>query len=139
MSGPATTRRATFDATIRRPPTASLTLLRSRTRGASTPKIPSAGRLERELTAEAATAKARARAHLQQTEERVKKTRSRRLELVAWVRNLARMIWAKHAELNAIGRARKAYRRAEVGLQVRQDWVRSPKGQAFVAAPAPRR
>lgn len=100
----------------------------------STPKIPSAGRVERELTAEAATAKARARAHLQQTEERVKKTRSRRLELVAWVRNPARMIWAKHAELNAIGRARKAYRRAEVGLQVRQDWVRSPKGQAFVAA-----
>ena len=64
----------------------------------------------------------------------MKKTRSRRLELVAWVRNLARMIWAKHAELNAIGRARKAYRRAEVGLQARQDWVRSPKGRAFVAA-----
>ena len=61
------------------------------------------------------------------------KVRSKRLQLVQWVRNPARMIWAKHAELNAIARARTEFRRAHFGLKVRQDWARSAKGQAFIA------
>jgi hypothetical protein len=75
-----------------------------------------------------------AKARLARTEERVKSVRSKRLQLVQWVRNPARMIWAKHAELNAIARARAEARRAELGLRVRQEWSRSPQGQAFIAA-----
>jgi hypothetical protein len=44
------------------------------------------------------------------------------------------MIWAKHAELNAIARARAELRRAEMGVRVRQEWTRSPQGHAFIAA-----
>jgi hypothetical protein len=44
------------------------------------------------------------------------------------------MIWAKHAELNAIGRARAEVRRAQADLVARKDWTRSPPGQASVAA-----
>ncbi len=78
-------------------------------------------------------ARALAKARLSRTEERVAKVRSKRLQLVQWVSNPARMIWAKHAELNAIARARAEFRRAHFGLQVRQDWARSAQGQAFIA------
>lgn len=98
------------------------------------PKIPSAPRIERELTGEAARARVLAKARLARTEGRVKAVRSKRLQLVQWVRNPARMIWAKHAELNAIARARAELRRAELGVRVRQEWTRSPQGQAFIAA-----
>ena len=59
--------------------------------------------------------------------------RQKRLALVQWIRNPARMIWAKHAELNAIGRARAAAKRAEIAVQVRAAWIASPAGQAYVA------
>ena len=100
----------------------------------SPPKIPSVKAVERELTADAAGARARAKLRFEATEERVRKTRSRRLELVRWVRNPARMIWAKHAELNALARARSEYRRADAEWRVRQAWVRSPAGQTYIAA-----
>jgi hypothetical protein len=98
------------------------------------PKIASELQIERELTGEAARARALAKARLARTEGRVKSVRSKRLQLVQWVRNPARMIWAKHAELNAIARARAELRRAELGVRVRQEWTRSPQGQAFIAA-----
>jgi hypothetical protein len=98
------------------------------------PKIPSAPQVERELTGEAARVRALAKARLARTEGRVKSVRSKRLQLVQWVRNPARMIWAKHAELNAIARARAEFRRADFGLKVRQDWARSAKGQAVIDA-----
>lgn len=98
------------------------------------PKVASALQIERELTADAAREKALAKARLARTEARVKTVRSRRLALVQWVKNPARMIWAKHAELNALARARAELRRADLGLRVRQDWARSPQGQAFIAA-----
>jgi hypothetical protein len=98
------------------------------------PKIATALQIERELTADAARDRALAKARLARTEDRVKTIRSKRLQLVQWVQNPARMIWAKHAELNAIARMRAELRRAELGLQVRQQWAHSPQGQAFVAA-----
>ncbi len=98
------------------------------------PKAPSPAQIEREFTAEAARARAIAKARFERTQERVAKIRSKRLQLVQWVRNPARMVWAKHAELNAIARARAEYRRADFGLKVRQNWVRSPKGRAFIDA-----
>ena len=100
----------------------------------SAPKAPSQAQIERELTREAARVQARAKARLARTETRVERVRSKRLRLVQWIRNPARMIWAKHAELNGIARARAELKRAEIGLQVRRDWTRSPDGQRFVAA-----
>ncbi len=98
------------------------------------PKIATARQIERELTADAARNVALAKARLARTEGRVKSVRTKRLQLVQWIRNPARMIWAKHAELNAIARSRAELRRAEAGLDVRRSWAQSPQGQAFVAA-----
>lgn len=98
------------------------------------PRPPSAKAIEREVVGEAASLRKRARARLQQTEAKAERVRSRAFELVRWVRNPARMIWAKHAELNAIARARRELRRADVGVTVRQAWLASPVGQAYVAA-----
>ncbi|MEW5688197.1 MAG: MobQ family relaxase [Pseudomonadota bacterium] len=98
------------------------------------PRPPSVKAIEREVVGEAASLRRRALVRLQQTEERAKKVRSRAFELVRWVRNPARMIWAKHAEMNAIARARRDLRRAELGVQVRQAWLVSPAGQSYVTA-----
>lgn len=95
---------------------------------------PSERQIERELTAKAAADLKQARARLEGTQRRVKAIRTKRLALVQWVRSPARMIWAKHAELNALARARADIRRCEAGLQVRRDWARSTAGQAYVAA-----
>ena len=75
----------------------------------------------------------RARSQLTRTEDRVRRTRRRRLELVAWIRNPARMIWAKHAELNALARARKAQREAELRVTLRRRWLASPAGRTWVS------
>ena len=98
------------------------------------PKVQTAAAIERELTADSAREIAVAKARLARVEDRVRAGRSKRLQLVQWIRNPARMIWAKHAELNAIGKARAELRRAQVGLEVRQTWVRGVDGQAFVSA-----
>ena len=98
------------------------------------PKIDSARGLERELLQPARADLAAAKLRLRQTEERVTKVRQRRLVLVQWIRNPARMIWAKHAELNAIAQARKAMKRAEIAVQVRAAWIASPAGQTYVAS-----
>ena len=98
------------------------------------PRVASERQVERELTAGAARERALAKARLERVEGRVAAVRSRRLQLVRWIRNPARMIWAAHAELNAIDRARADLRRAERGLELRQDWLRGTEGRAFVAA-----
>jgi hypothetical protein len=100
----------------------------------SGPRTPSAGQIERAFLAEDRAASARGRLRLQLTEQRVRRVRGRRLQLVAWIRNPARMIWAKHAELNALARARAEVRKAELRYALRQAWLRSAPGQALVAA-----
>ncbi len=97
------------------------------------PRTPDAETVERELLSEDRRALSRAQMSLARTGERVRRTRARRLELVAWVRNPARMIWAKHAEMNALDRARTEVRRAELRMQMRQDWLRSSAGRSLVA------
>ena len=97
------------------------------------PRSPTARQVERELAAAETGDRALARALLKRTEERVARSR-RRFQLVAWIRSPARMIWAKHAELNALDRARKAVREADVRVAQRQAWLRSPPGSAMVAA-----
>jgi len=98
------------------------------------PRVASERQVERELTSGAARERALAKARLERVEGRVAAVRSRRLQLVRWIQNPARMIWAAHAELNAIDRARADLRRAERGLAMRQDWLGGTEGRAFVAA-----
>ena len=98
------------------------------------PRPPSVRQVEAEFLAADMRARAAARSRLERTEERVTRTRNRRLDLVRWIRDPARMIWAKHAELNALAGARAAVRKAELSFEFRQVWVRSPAGQAMVAA-----
>jgi hypothetical protein len=98
------------------------------------PSVTSPQAVERQLLRDDQRARARAQAELQATEARVERVRRHRLQLVAWIRNPARMIWAKHAELNAIARARKAAREADLRFTFRQSWLRTPQGQAAVSA-----
>ena len=102
--------------------------------GLAKPHIASPRQVERELLNDDRVARARALARLRQTEARIARVRSRRLALVAWIRNPARMIWAKHAELNALARAQKQARAAELRYTFRQAWLRSPPGQGAIAA-----
>jgi hypothetical protein len=102
--------------------------------GLAKPAIPTSRQVERDLLDDDRVARSRALARLRHTEARIARVRSRRLALVAWIRNPARMIWAKHAELNALARARKAARTAELRYTFRQTWLRSPAGQGAVAA-----
>lgn len=100
----------------------------------SSPRVRSAAQTEREILAEDLAARAEAGRRLQRTEARVAGVRGKRLQLVAWIRNPARMIWAKHAELNALARARAEARRRELWVEFRQAWLRSEPGQAVIAA-----
>uniref|UniRef100_B0T9A7 MobA/MobL protein n=1 Tax=Caulobacter sp. (strain K31) TaxID=366602 RepID=B0T9A7_CAUSK len=98
------------------------------------PTVPTARQIAAEVLGEAVAERAEARRRLARTERRITTGRARRNELVRWIRDPARMIWAKHAELNALARARVADRLAEVRLSVRRDWLRSDAGLAYVAA-----
>lgn len=98
------------------------------------PRAPTEKAVERELLAVEEAALRRAQSRLTYTEHRVRHVRRRRLALVQWIRNPARMIWAKHAELNAIARARRAAREAELRVTLRRQWLQSPPGQAWVSA-----
>lgn len=98
------------------------------------PPVAGERRVAAELLRDDVQAQKAAQARLERTEARVAKVRRQRLGLVAWIRNPARMIWAKHAELNALAKVRQAARRADLRLQFRQTWLHSPAGQAAVAA-----
>ena len=97
-------------------------------------RAPTEKGVEREVLEADDTALRMARMRLSRTETRVRRSRERRLELVAWIRNPARMIWAKHAELNALAKARRTVCEAEVRLALRRQWLASPTGQTWVAA-----
>lgn len=98
------------------------------------PATPRAGDIVREVLAEAAAARALAKGKLIATERRIARAQAKRAGLVRWLRNPARMIWAAHAELNALARAKQAVRLADIRYAVRRDWLSSPDGRAFLAA-----
>jgi len=102
--------------------------------GVETAAIPSARSIHEAVTAEVARARGLARGRYLAIQERVAGVRGRRNGLDRWIRNPGRMIWAKHTELNALARARAELARAESQLAVRRTWLRSPEGQAYVAA-----
>jgi hypothetical protein len=98
------------------------------------PPVAGERRVAAELLRDDTEAQKAAQARLERVESRVGRIRRQRLGLVAWIRNPARMIWAKHAELDALAKVRQDARRADLRLQFRQAWLRSPAGQAAVAA-----
>jgi hypothetical protein len=100
----------------------------------ATLRPPSKGQIEREFLDPARKARASARSRLARVEARVERVRRSRLQLVAWIRSPTRMIFAKHAELNALDKARQAVRRGDMGLAERRSWLQSPQGQAMIAA-----
>ncbi len=102
--------------------------------GLAAPRVPTEAQLERALLAEDRERLARAQQLRQAVEQRVTQTRARRLQLAQWLRSPARMIWARHAELNAIAGARRREREAQLRLQIRQAWLGSPEGRSLVAA-----
>lgn len=69
----------------------------------------------------------------ERTEKRVKSIRERRMQLVSWIRNPQRMIWAKIREVHAIERARHVVADARLAVKVRDDWLRSEAGKAYIA------
>jgi len=95
---------------------------------------PSPRQITSEVLGQAVAERAEARLRLAWTRERIETGRARRSQLLRWVRDPARMIWAKHAEMNALARAKVADRLAQVRLEVRRDWLRSDAGRAYVAA-----
>ena len=100
----------------------------------STPDIPTGRSIAAEVLGEAVGRRAETARRLDWTERRIERGRARRSTLLRWIRNPARMIWAAHAELNALDRARAQARSAEAELRVRRDWLRSDAGRAYVAA-----
>ncbi len=100
----------------------------------SAPAAPTGRSITAEVLGEAARRRAEAARRLERTERRIEQGRARRSTLLRWIRNPARMIWAAHAELNALDRARALARQAELDLRVRRDWLRSDPGRAYVAS-----
>jgi len=90
--------------------------------------------VERMILAEDRAAVLRARGALEATKARVNRIRTKRLGLSAWIRTPSRMIWAGHAEQNALSRARHELRRAQLRLHLVRAWLRSPQGRALIEA-----
>lgn len=97
------------------------------------PHVPTGRAIAGEVLGDAVAARAQAARRLERVERRVDQGRARRSQLLRWIRNPARMIWAKHAEFNALDRARHEVAWAEAGLKVRKAWLRGASGQAYVA------
>jgi hypothetical protein len=130
-----------IDAVIREFETIHQTMIRERegwarehARASSPVEVPSGRAVVAEVLGDALARRATASRRLDWTQERIERGRAQRQTLLRWIRNPARMIWAAHAELNALDRARAVQRRAEVELAVRENWLRSPAGRAYVAS-----
>ncbi|MBI1684282.1 MobQ family relaxase [Caulobacter hibisci] len=95
---------------------------------------PTARQIAADVMVSAVAERREARLALERVQRRIATGRAKRGQLARWVRDPARMIWAKHAELNALARARVADRTAQVRLSVRRDWLASEAGRAYVAA-----
>ncbi|GGL35825.1 MobQ family relaxase [Caulobacter rhizosphaerae] len=129
-----------IDAVIREFETIHQTMIRERDGWArerarlAAPEVPTNRAVTAEILGEAVERRAAAMRRLEWTERRIARGRARRATLMRWIRNPARMIWAAHAELNALDRARAQAGRAELEVKVRADWLRSEGGRAYVAS-----
>lgn len=98
------------------------------------PDVPTGREIAQAIIGDTARARLAASHRLARSQARVESGRMRRASLARWIANPARMIWAKHAELNRLERDYGALRRADVAYRVRRDWLGSEAGRAYVAA-----
>lgn len=66
------------------------------------------------------------------TRERTARIAAKRTTLASFIRNPQRAIWAKIREVHAMDRARRELARVRAELRVRQAWLRSDRGRAYV-------
>ena len=96
------------------------------------PKVVKASEVRSEILSPARRERAAALHWLKRTEDRVAAIGTRRTSLASFIANPARAVWAKIKEVHALDRARAELKRARVGVQVREQWLRSTAGQAYV-------
>ncbi|SEN85449.1 MobA/MobL family protein [Sphingomonas gellani] len=70
--------------------------------------------------------------HLAVTERRVQRIGFKREKLASFVRDPQRWVWAKIREVHAVDRARRELARQRTAVRVREQWLRSDKGQAYI-------
>ncbi|CAN7609193.1 MobA/MobL family protein [Phenylobacterium sp. LjRoot164] len=100
---------------------------------AVSPQVLRGAEVAREVIGDTARRRLAARHRLRRSEAQIAAGRMRRESLARWVSDPARMIWARHAELNRLERARSDYERASAAYAVRQQWLKSDDGRAYVA------
>lgn len=74
-----------------------------------------------------------AEAHAERTTRRTKAIAEKRTTLASFIRNPQRAIWAKIKEVHAIDAARREVARSRAAVKVREDWLRSDPGRAYVS------
>jgi hypothetical protein len=95
---------------------------------------PPGGReLEAKVLAESKSEVRILKARLRAKEKQGRELRKSAKNLSRWVTNPARMIWLKIAELHARDRLETALRQAESRVRVREQWLQSAAGKAWVA------
>ena len=97
-----------------------------------TPQILKPADLRKEIVGPARAQLGDAERALERTRERTKIIAVKRQSLASFIRDPQRAIWAKIREVHALDRARREVARARAGVKVREDWLRSDKGQAYV-------
>lgn len=102
--------------------------------GAEAPAAATGRDVWRAVMGDTAAARWAAARRLNRSEARIHAGRARRTNLARWIDRPARMIWAKHAELNRLERDRQAWRQADAAYRVRRDWLASEVGRTYVAA-----
>lgn len=98
------------------------------------PSPPRASDIAREVMGDTPRLRLAAAHRLARSQARIAEGRRRRETLGRWIRNPARMIWAKHAELNRLERVQREHAAAHAAFAARRDWLASEGGRAYVAA-----
>jgi hypothetical protein len=101
---------------------------------AAPPPAPTGADVAREVIGDTGRARLAAAHRLSRAGALIAQGRLRRSNLARWITSPARMIWAKHAELNRLDRLRHELRSAEAAYGVRRQWLRSDAGRGYVAA-----
>ncbi len=89
--------------------------------------------VRREIVGPARAELRAAEAKLEHTRDRTKTIAAKRTSLASFIRNPARAIWAKIKEVHALDRARYEVALARANVKVREEWLRSDPGRAYVA------
>jgi len=101
---------------------------------AKPPKITRVADVRREIIEPGRTKLRAAERELERTRQRTNNIAAKRQTLASFIRNPARVIWAKIREVHALDRAAREVARAKLNVRLRQDWLMSDPGKAYVMA-----